>query len=138
MLQICEKYANDHNFKFSTDPNPKNCKTKCIAFMKKKKKDLSGLRICGNNLPWVESGKHLGVNLNDKSDCLRYDIKIKRAQSLSISPKITSLVKSSVSVIQEHNFISTKSISWITTLESFLKRIRNDSQLVEYFLQDHV
>ena len=48
--------------------------------MKKKKKDLSGLRLCGNNLPWVESGKHLGLNLNDKSDCLRYDIKIKRAQ----------------------------------------------------------
>ena len=67
MLQICEKYANDHNLKFSTDPNPKKCKTKCIAFMKKKK-DLPGLRLCGNNLPWVESRKHLGVNLNDQSD----------------------------------------------------------------------
>ena len=42
--------------------------------MKKKKKDLSGLRLCGHNLPWVESGKHLGINLNDKSDCLRYDM----------------------------------------------------------------
>ena len=82
MLQICEKYANDHNLKFSTDPNPKKCKTKCIAFMKKKK-DLPGLRLCGNNLPWVESRKHLGVNLNDQSDGLKYDMKIKRAQYIT-------------------------------------------------------
>ena len=77
MLQICEKYANDHNLKFSTDPNPQKCKTKCIAFLRKKK-DLPGLQLCGNNLPWVESGKHLGVNLNDQSDGLNYDMKIKR------------------------------------------------------------
>ena len=34
MLKICEKYANEHNLRFSTDPNPVKCKTKCIAFTK--------------------------------------------------------------------------------------------------------
>ena len=82
MLQICEKYATDHDLKFSTDQNPQKCKTKCIAFMKKKR-DLPGLRLCGNSLPWVESGKHLGVNLNNKNDGLRFDMKIKRAQYIT-------------------------------------------------------
>ena len=33
MLLICEKYASAHNLRFSTDPNPKKSKRKCIAFL---------------------------------------------------------------------------------------------------------
>ena len=82
MLLICEEYAGDHDLKFSTDPNPKKCKTKCIAFLNKRR-DLPGLKLCGNILPWVESGKHLGVNLNDQNDGMRYDMRVKRAQYIA-------------------------------------------------------
>ena len=82
MLNICEKYAAEHDLKFSTDANPKKCKTKCLAYVKKKR-DLPSLMLCGNNLPWVDSGQHLGVHLTSQNDGLRYDMKIKRAQYVS-------------------------------------------------------
>ena len=53
--------------KFSTDPHPKKCKSKCIAFLKNRR-DLPGLKLWENILPWVDSGKHLVVNLNDQND----------------------------------------------------------------------
>ena len=37
MLKICEKYANDHNLKFSTDSNPNKSKTKCMAYLLKER-----------------------------------------------------------------------------------------------------
>ena len=64
MLFICESYAASHDLKFSTDQDPRKCKTKCIAFLKKRR-ELPALQLCGNDLPWVASGKHLGVNLDD-------------------------------------------------------------------------
>ena len=30
MLEKCEQYAKDHNLVFSTDPDPKKSKTKCL------------------------------------------------------------------------------------------------------------
>ena len=45
MLVICEKYAETHDLKFSTDQNPKKCKTKCLAFLKKRR-DLPTLKLC--------------------------------------------------------------------------------------------
>ena len=35
MLNTCEEFAQEHNLKFSTDPDPKKCKTKCLSFLKK-------------------------------------------------------------------------------------------------------
>ena len=37
ILNTCEEYAAKHNLKFSTDPDPKKCKTKCMAFLVKAK-----------------------------------------------------------------------------------------------------
>ena len=82
MLHICEQYAADHDLKFSTDPNPSKCKTKCIGFLKKKR-ELPPLKLCGNDLPWVTSGKHLGINLNNQLNGLKYDMKMKRAQYIT-------------------------------------------------------
>ena len=82
MLTICENYAKLHDLQFSTDPDPRKCKTKCLAFLKKKK-DLPSLLLCGNALPWVSSGKHLGNNLENKSDGLKHDIRTKRAQYIT-------------------------------------------------------
>ena len=82
MLAICERYADSHDLKFSTDPDPKKCKTKCIAFLKKRR-ELPKLRLCGNDLPWVSNGKHLGVSIGDKIDGMKQDIKIKRANYIN-------------------------------------------------------
>ena len=37
MLNVCEMYASDHNLCFSTDPDPNKSKTKCMAFLQKKR-----------------------------------------------------------------------------------------------------
>jgi hypothetical protein len=59
MLAICEKYAEDHGLKFSTDPDPKKSKTRCLAFLKTNRV-IKPVVLCGNELPWVRSCKHLG------------------------------------------------------------------------------
>ena len=74
MLNICERYANSHNLQFSTDNNPKKCKTKCIAYLKKSR-DLTPMILCGNTLPWVSRGLHLGHNLSDAYDGMKEDVK---------------------------------------------------------------
>ena len=78
MLKICEKFANDHNLKFSTDPNPTKCKTKCIAFMKRPRQ-LKDMELCGNNLPWVNQFKHLGNTITNQGCFTNQDMNIKRA-----------------------------------------------------------
>ena len=82
MLILCEDYAKSHDLKFSTDPDPRKCKTKCLAFLKKKR-DLPSMQLCGNDLPWVSSGMHLGNNLENKIDGMKQDIKVKRAQYIT-------------------------------------------------------
>ena len=59
MVRTCEEFANDHhNLKFSTHHILQKCKTKCIAFTKKKS-DLINIMINKMVLAWVESAKHL-------------------------------------------------------------------------------
>ena len=82
MLNTCEEYALSHNLKFSTDPQPKKCKTKCIAFLKRQR-DLPNLKLCGNNLPWVSSGKHLGNTIENKMDGMKLDLKQKRCRYIT-------------------------------------------------------
>ena len=76
MLATCEEYAASHNLKFSTDPNPTKCKTKLMAFLKKPR-ELPGLMLCGNPLPWVDKLKHLGNTISNKMDGNQLDIKVK-------------------------------------------------------------
>ena len=78
MLRTCEQYAREHNLKFSTDPNPKKCKTKCLAFLSKPK-PLPNLELCGHPLPWVDHCKHLGNTVENRINGLKQDIRIKRA-----------------------------------------------------------
>ena len=49
MLSICEKYAEMHNLRFSTDPDPARCKTKCLAFLRKER-PLKQVQLCGTAL----------------------------------------------------------------------------------------
>ena len=98
MLTICEKYAASHNLKFSTDGNPKKCKTKCLAFLLKDR-PLPPMYLCGNPLPWVSSGKHLGITIENKMDGMKSDIKMKRADYINKNNEI----------MQEFNFSHPKS-----------------------------
>ena len=79
MLETCEKYAAEHNLKFSTHPNPSKCKTKTMAFLKTPRL-LPSIYLCGNPLPWTTSCKHLGINIENKINGCEEDIKIKNAQ----------------------------------------------------------
>ena len=82
MLLTCEEYALSHNLKFSTDPRPSKCKTKCLAFLKRPRV-LPNLKLCGTNLPWVDHGKHLGNLVENKGSGMRKDLKQKRAAYIS-------------------------------------------------------
>ena len=82
MLITCEEYAKKHNLRFSTDPDPKKCKTKCLAFLFKKR-DLPKMKLCGDELPWVDSCKHLGNLVLNKYDGMKQDIMVKRAAMIA-------------------------------------------------------
>ena len=68
-----------HNLSFSTDNNPQRSKTKCMAFLKKERQ-LRGLKLCNNVLPWVGTGKHLGMRIDNIKDIFNRDILEKRAR----------------------------------------------------------
>ena len=81
MLDICNKYANDHNLNFSTDANPEKSKTKCLIFSSNKITDYPEKLHLGNDrLPWVENGKHLGSILENIVNGMKKDILVKRAK----------------------------------------------------------
>jgi hypothetical protein len=49
MLNTCEEYAKEHNLTFSTNDDPKKSKTKCMAFLNKKR-PLKQVTLCGKKL----------------------------------------------------------------------------------------
>ena len=82
MITCVEDFAARYNITFSTDPDPKNSKSKCI-FVVGKRRGLSKpapLTLCGHQLPWVESAVHLGHELHE-SGLMEHDASVKRAQS---------------------------------------------------------
>ena len=116
MLNTCEEYVKSHNLKFSTDPRPAKCKTKCIAFLKRQR-DLPSLKLCGNNLPWVSSGKHLGNTIENKMDGMKLDLKQKRCQYITKNNDIlqeffSSHPESLLKVNQIYNTHFTGSALW--------------------------
>ena len=51
MIHTCSTYAKNHKLPFSTHDNPRKSKTKCMAFLKKKR-DLKKLALDDKELPW--------------------------------------------------------------------------------------
>ena len=98
ILMTCQDYAASHNLKFSTDPNPRKCKTKCLAFLKNPR-ELPKLMLCGNELPWVDRLKHLGNTIDNSINGGQLDNKIKSARYL----------QNNVSLNQEFYFAHPKS-----------------------------
>ena len=86
MLSTVENFAKRYNISFSTDPNPKKSKSKCIHVIGKKR----GLRkppplvLCGHDLPWVPTAVHLGHELHENG-LMDHDTLVKRAQFIDKS-----------------------------------------------------
>ena len=78
MLDTCDEYAKEHNLRFSTNVIPAKSKTKCLAFLRKPRM-IPPMKLCGDDLPWVEKGKHLGSLVENKIDGMKKDNLIKRA-----------------------------------------------------------
>ena len=78
MVKICEIYSKEHNLSFSTNENTNKSKTKCMAFLRNKR-DLKPVILCGHNLPWVKTIRHLGNKMENKLDGMRQDMREKRA-----------------------------------------------------------
>ena len=77
MISICEAFAEENDLVFSTNPELTKSKTVCMAFNYKHWKDLVEVKLNGDNVPWVEKKKYLGMKLhcNGKTE---QDIKEKR------------------------------------------------------------
>ena len=76
MIKLAEQYFSKHGIKFSTDPNPKKSKTKCMAWLKEDRV-LPKLKLCGNELPWVDKIVHLGMTLTNSKNILEKDMGMK-------------------------------------------------------------
>ena len=89
MVSICEKYGNDHNLVFSTDPNPSKSKTKCLYFCGRMHNVQfpAPIKLDGKDLPWVTSAEHLGHTLHQMGT-MDQDCKIKRARIIDKSVEV--------------------------------------------------
>ena len=82
MINTSATFMKSHNLSFSTNPDPRKCKTKCMAFLKKER-DIAPLQLNGNDLPWVSSAKHLGTKVENKIKGMTKDLMEKRAQFIN-------------------------------------------------------
>ena len=98
MLNIAEKFCNEHGLKFSTDPIPAKSKTKCISWLKRHRQ-LPAMKLCGDLLPWVGRVNHLGTIITNEKDPLKADMKTKKAKYVS----------KNVEINQEFNFAAAQS-----------------------------
>ena len=92
MLSTVEDFAARYNISFSTDPDPKKSKSKCIHVIGKKRgvRKPAPLTLCGHQLPWVESAVHLGHELHE-SGLMDHDAVVKRAQFINSSVEMRSM-----------------------------------------------
>ena len=82
MVDICQKFVSSRNLTFGTNIDPNKSKTKCLVFSKKRL-DFSKLKcitLNGNELPWVETVKHLGHTLQ-YDNSMKLDMAHKRGFS---------------------------------------------------------
>ena len=137
MIKTCEEYANAHNLRFSTNKDPNKCKTKCLAFLQKSR-ELPPMYLCGDPLPWVASGKHLGMMLENKMNGMKKDILMKRAQFINKNNEILQefyfshpCIKIKINNIYNLHF-------WIVSVGPLLPRGRDGGEHVECVRQADV
>jgi hypothetical protein len=78
MIRSCEHHTKEFNISFSTNENPRKCKTKCMSILKKDR-EIKNITLGGKQLPWVTSAKHLGCKLTNAAGALTNDLMEKRA-----------------------------------------------------------
>jgi hypothetical protein len=77
MVGVFEKYGQEHNLVFSTDPVPSLSKTKCLYFCGRTRNVQypAPVQLDGKSLPWVQHAVHLGHTLHQTlamdKDCHR-------------------------------------------------------------------
>ena len=92
MLLVCEQFATRNNLQFSTDPDPRKSKTKCI-FVCGSDRNLqkpANLSLFGTDLPWVSSATHIGYELHEDGT-MNCDARIRRAQFIDKSTGIREM-----------------------------------------------
>ena len=109
MLAICERYAEDHGLKFSTDPSPKKSKTRCLAFLQSKR-DIKPVVLCGNELPWVKSCKHLGNTIVAAEDG--------NIRSQDVMNKRAAYIDKNNDILQEFHFAHPRTTSEVNKIHN--------------------
>ena len=87
MLETCNEYAIEYNFRFSCHEDPNKSKTKCLAFPNQDL-NLPTVKLGEKDLPWVTTGKHLGHILENVVNGLKKDILVKKANYISKNNEI--------------------------------------------------
>lgn len=87
MLRVVERFGAARNLRFSSDPNPRLSKSKCILFSRTESSYPEPLVLNGETLPWVESALHLGHTLH-RSGSMEQDCKVRRAIFISRSLEV--------------------------------------------------
>ena len=91
LVNICDRFASEHNLKFGTHSDPAKSKTKCIVFSKKPRdcSKLAPVMLNGQKLPWVKKVNHLG-NVLEMDSSMRSDMALKRGRFIG---KVNSLLQ---------------------------------------------
>ena len=87
MVKSCENYAINHSPEFSTNSIPKKSKTKCMAFTKNDRA-VGNIKLCGNELPWVNNIRHLGSIITNNANRMTKDAMEKQAAYISRNNEI--------------------------------------------------
>ena len=112
MLSICERYAESHGLKFSTDPDPKKSKTRCLTFLQKERQ-IKPVILCGNELPWISSCKHLGNTIVDTKTAEAGDIR-----SSDVKKKRAAYIDKNNDLIQEFNFAHPATLNEVNQIQN--------------------
>ena len=148
MLNISEKYANEHSINFSSDINPNKSKTKGMIFSKHET-DLRKYKpvvLCENHLPWVSASKYLGHRITDRINGLNEDIMQKRAKYIERNCELLqefpfSHPEFKCKINQIYNTSFTSSVLWDFTSQNTQMIINTWSRSVRHMwdlpLQTH-
>ena len=138
MISIAETYADLHNIKFSTNPNPNKSKTKGIIFRNSNKNvEPEKIVLSGNSLPWIEGAKYLGNYVTNQINGLQKDIMQKRSKYIE---KNTELLQQFNHVHPEllckinniYNTSFTGSVLWDFNSRNFTMMVNSWSVSVRY------
>ena len=79
LLQLCEKYAEDHNISFLTNPDPSKSKSKCIYFTRGRDRQPVEVVLNHQKLPWDGQVDHLGHIIHESGS---QDIHCRKAREV--------------------------------------------------------